>query len=266
MMTVSKEAITQMGKAAAKVDQELQLLLLSIRSLSPSDRRKLLFETQTILDNFDEFSVKYFEQWTPYHYIGGSNNAIEDMLSMKLSVSQKAITTLDQEAMQLIASDAVDNMRDAITVLNKSTSRIINDATRADIEQRIASFVPKKDRKEIVDMVKTSLQEDGLYVLRDRGGKRWSLDAYSEMLTRTELANASREGRGNRYVQNGQDLVQIDEYGSTHEECRVWEGKVVSLTGATPGFPTLDDAISAGLMHPNCKHNYTAYDSELAAL
>ena len=35
-----------------------------------------------------------------------------------------------------------------------------------------------------------------------------------------------------------------------------WEGKILSLTGKTPNFPTLEEARAAGLFHPNCRHAY----------
>ena len=35
------------------------------------------------------------------------------------------------------------------------------------------------------------------------------------------------------------------------ELCSDWEGEVVSLDGATPGYPTLAEAEGAGLFHPN---------------
>lgn len=37
------------------------------------------------------------------------------------------------------------------------------------------------------------------------------------------------------------------------------DGKVLSLTGETPGYPTMDEAKAAGLFHPNCRHLYGLY-------
>jgi len=34
---------------------------------------------------------------------------------------------------------------------------------------------------------------------------------------------------------------------------------VLSLTGRTPGYPTVDQARAAGLFHPNCRHSLGAY-------
>lgn len=266
-LTVSPEAMKQMNIQVVRLETEARMLLLSIQNLNLSQRKKLLQESIQIIDKLDEFFVSYFEQWTPWHYISGSNVALEELNKLKMHIIEGSITIADQQAMQLIADDAIDNLRNGLTVFQKNISKIINDATRANIKQFMASdLIVNADRLKTTQLLKQSLKDQGLFVLRDRGGKKWSLDAYSDMLTRTELANASREGRGNRYVQNGQDLIQIDGYGSDHKACRRWEFKVVSLTGATHGFPMLDDAIANGLFHPNCKHNYNAYNSELVNL
>ncbi len=41
--------------------------------------------------------------------------------------------------------------------------------------------------------------------------------------------------------------------------CRPWERRVLSLTGATPGYPTKAEAIAAGLYHANCTHRHYLY-------
>lgn len=44
--------------------------------------------------------------------------------------------------------------------------------------------------------------------------------------------------------------------------CAPWNGKVLSLTGQTPGYPTLEEAEGAGLFHPNCRHASSLYIPE----
>ena len=36
------------------------------------------------------------------------------------------------------------------------------------------------------------------------------------------------------------------------EICKRWSGKIISLTGATKGYPTQDEAVADGLFHPRC--------------
>lgn len=87
-------------------------------------------------------------------------------------------------------------------------------------------------------------------------GKFWDPTAYSRMLGRTAIADSRRVSFRQRYLQNGVDVVRVVANGSKHDVCRVWEGQLLSLTGETPGLPTVDDARAAGLFHPNCRHRY----------
>jgi hypothetical protein len=43
------------------------------------------------------------------------------------------------------------------------------------------------------------------------------------------------------------------------ELCRPWEGKVLSSSGTTPGYPTVAEARDAGLFHPGCTHDLALY-------
>jgi hypothetical protein len=54
-------------------------------------------------------------------------------------------------------------------------------------------------------------------------------------------------------AENDYDLVQVSAHGAT-DVCGAWEGKILSATGATPGYDTVADAEADGLFHPNCRH------------
>lgn len=103
---------------------------------------------------------------------------------------------------------------------------------------------------------------------RDKNGRSWSNASYLQMLTRTTLANISRNTQISTLTQNGCDLARIsdDGGGGSCDACARWSGRIVSLTGATKGYPTLDEAEGDGLFHPNCVHRIEYLDpDEIAA-
>jgi hypothetical protein len=67
---------------------------------------------------------------------------------------------------------------------------------------------------------------------------------------------AHLEGTANRLVEQGHDLVKVSTHRGACELCRPFEGKILSITGRTPGYPTLEEAKEAGLFHVNCRHAY----------
>lgn len=117
--------------------------------------------------------------------------------------------------------------------------------------------------------IAAGLEEEGLVQFR-RGrprvrvpsGKFWDVEAYSLMLGRTVVADTRRVAFRERYLSNGIDLVVVVANGTRHPTCAAWEGVTLSLTGSTPGFPTVNDARAAGLFHPQCRHRYVVDTSQ----
>jgi len=121
-------------------------------------------------------------------------------------------------------------------------------------------------RKEATKALRTEiLGRDPTFSFIDKAGRAWDSEKYFQMLTRTTMHNVQREVYINTLTGEGRDLVIVSEHNA-HDECGGWEGKVLSLTGATEGYPTLEDAISGGLFHPNCKHRLMAYDEAAAEI
>jgi len=90
----------------------------------------------------------------------------------------------------------------------------------------------------------------------DRAGRTWNTRSYFNMLSKTVSANAARATYADVLTESGHDLVTV-EGGFTRSICDFcvpWVGRMLSLTGATPGFPTEADARESGLFHPNCRH------------
>jgi hypothetical protein len=93
--------------------------------------------------------------------------------------------------------------------------------------------------------------------------------AYTEMHARTVCMQAHLEGTANRLVEQGHDLVKVSTHRGACELCQPWQGKILSITGKTEGYPTLEEAKEAGLFHPNCRHAYGLYidlDKEIEEL
>lgn len=92
----------------------------------------------------------------------------------------------------------------------------------------------------------------------DAGGRMWDNKTYCEMLTRTVLLNAGRQTYFDTCAENGEDVVRVTVSGSPCPACAVWENRLLSISGASKGLPTVEQATAAGLCHPNCTHSFVA--------
>lgn len=123
------------------------------------------------------------------------------------------------------------------------------------------------DRREATAKAVAQLAAAGLKAFTDQSGRRWDIGSYAEMAVRTSAAGAMLQGAHDRLRESGHDLVIVSDAPEECKLCRPWEGRVLSLTGGTEGTlqdgrvvaGSLDEARSAGLFHPNCRHSYSLY-------
>lgn len=142
---------------------------------------------------------------------------------------------------------------------NRVGRRVDDVFRRVGMRSLAESMVAGEDRRDAVRRMVGEFVDRGLDAFVDGRGARWGLGRYSDMVVRTTSREATKVGTVNRLIERGRDLVQVTSHGGSCPECAPWEGEVLSLTGETDGYPTLDDAESDGLHHPNCAHVIVPY-------
>lgn len=165
--------------------------------------------------------------------------------------------TVHQQAAQILAETSYSRIADVLTM----TGRQVTDIWRqVQLSQNLnGGALGYETWRKTRDKLLASLQEGGITAFVDRAGKKWNLKAYASMLSRTELMNVHNEAKKTEFLEHGEDLVIVSEHPQSCEKCAPWQNRVLSLTGATKGYPTLDEAKEAGLFHPNCRHAYTLW-------
>jgi len=151
-----------------------------------------------------------------------------------------------------------------------------------DVYQRIAAapvssvILGTQTRIEATQEMLTHAARHGLTGFIDRGGRRWRMDSYAEMATRTGTMHAMNGAYLHGLHEAGHNLVQIPDHSYECDLCRPWEGKILTLANtAAPVVVehlindgeyitikpagTVAEASAAGLWHPNCTHRAVAY-------
>jgi len=165
-----------------------------------------------------------------------------------------------REAIEALARETYANIAEGMTGLTRTGEKVISMAQRESVLVEIAKGdILGKDRRSIAKDVKQVLQDSGITALVDKRGREWDLLTYGEMLARTKLTQAHNTGTINRMTESGYDLVEVSEHAGSCPLCEPWQGQILSVTGRTNAYGTLDDAIGMGLFHPNCRHTVTPY-------
>lgn len=87
-------------------------------------------------------------------------------------------------------------------------------------------------------------------------GKELGLADYIRMLSLTAARNVFNLGVENAMLGRGNDLAIISREvrANSCQACRDWAGKIVSISGKNPNYPSLQDAKDANVFHPHCIH------------
>lgn len=233
-----------------------------------ANRKAILAQIHAELTALGVDVQKFIEDEITKQYQAGYNDAGKQLGNIGADVSvSTGFNRVHMEAVKALVDETAKAFAESMTGVDRNANALLGRITRETITQKLAEgIIGGKARAEINKLIKGTLQEQGLAALIDKGGHTWTLDRYADMLFRTKAVEARNRGLINRMVENGYDLVQVSSHQTTHEACRVWEGKILSATGATPGYPTVMDAQMDGLFHPNCKHAINVLIPSLARL
>jgi len=152
-----------------------------------------------------------------------------------------------------------------VSLLEKTSLQILR--TTQDLHRNVAIMAGEATFKEADIFTRKILSQTMLDDYAKRGltsvvyknGARVSIDAYAEMVGRTMSSHAAVQASLNRYTEYGYNLVRITSHFTACELCAPWEGQILNKNGGDAKYRGLDEAIAAGLFHPNCRHDVNPY-------
>lgn len=86
-------------------------------------------------------------------------------------------------------------------------------------------------RREATQRALYEFAERGVAQFVDKSGRKWGMQEYAEMATRTAVTRAYVQGSVDRFKEDGRDLVIVSNSPEECDLCRPWEGRILSLSG-----------------------------------
>lgn len=222
-------------------------------------------EIETILQQLREGNRTWCTEAIPRVYSQGLYSA--DAMLKDVGASAKAgFGAIHQQAAQVLAENAFQRFEDVAQVIGRQVNDIYRELALENVRGTVVGY---DTWKQTARRFREQLAERGVTGFKDRAGKMWNMRTYTEMHARTVCMQAHLEGTANRLVEQGHDLVKVSTHRGACELCVPFEGQILSITGKTEGYPTLEEAKAAGLFHVNCRHAYGLYidlDKEIEEL
>ncbi len=118
-------------------------------------------------------------------------------------------------------------------------------------QKHMAARIEKQLRKQFLD---NGIKDCDVAII-DKAKRKWKLKTYSSMVTRTKMNDAYISAIREEALHDGSDLAIISTKPDTADECKNYEGMVISLNGLTAGYLTYEEIKkSKACFHPNCGH------------
>lgn len=223
-------------------------------------RAQQLAGINAILTELGTDTADWINTVVPKQYQRGTKDALAQLTALKVGIKDNdTFSVIDRRAAAALSTELGEAFAMSLTTAERAAGQALSKAAKEAVRQELVEGnILGSTLKERTARIKAQLKADGLAGLVDKGGNTWSLDRYADMLARTKMVEARNAGLANKMVANGYDLVEVSNHNSDHKACAQYEGKILSLTGKTPGYPTLEAAMRNGLLHPNCKHQINA--------
>jgi hypothetical protein len=166
------------------------------------------------------------------------------------------LSGINTSAVTILADNLIEDLGNATTTVGRRVDDIFR---REALRGALAQIEAEQPEPAAVAQMVARLEREGVTGFVDRAGRRWKLSTYAQMAIRTTQSQALSEGVKDKMLTRGFDLVKVSDHNchfhpaDPENPCRRLEGKVCSLTGRTPGYPSLEEEGLPG-WHPNCTH------------
>ena len=224
-----------------------------------------------MLSNPTEEQIKKFRDIRDALLVGWLAAILGDALPNFYKSAQIGIDKADEQLKALDITEIVNKTINKKTFTEKIDNNInslnqdlqyISEAIKANSERIIKEIKTKpvantaKEQKKISTQLVSELKEKGITFFTDKIGRKIPIEKYIKMRVFTDTVKIQRTTFFVRAIQYGVDLVRIVHLNihPTCELCAPFENKILSISGKTAEYMTIEEAENYGLFHHNCDH------------
>lgn len=208
-----------------------------------------------VAKGLEKLILKTFQQGQAYHLL-----TVKEANTWQEALDSASFNRIQRGKVEALFADTYNDILLATANTSVSVKNIVKDTVKKVAQYHSLKNTRYTDQTEqlIKELSKKGLSEkvvkEGFVGIVDRKGRKWDLKTYSKMVITTKVNQGFIEGVMHESKETGFDLAVISDHGAD-DACSKWEGVVISMTGATKGYPTYKQARATNeIFHPNCEH------------
>lgn len=269
-----------------RAEKELIEKIEKVDFTKRAEKLKTLAQIRLILENLLGPSQKYVDRYSTEYWNEGLKDVDQSLKNIK-----PAFNLIDSSASLFVMSN-VEDIQDQLTLdvrntlnfaytnlagsINTAILSVKNESrqilTKNLVKNIATSQILGEARTKISNKIVNQLRAEGITALSypsesaKSGERNLSLKAYAKSLARQTLINSRASAVIKRAMERGHDLVQISTHSNPSPMCQPWSGKIVSISGTSKDYPSLQEALfkgkyqkGGGIFWRWCRHSLTVY-------
>ncbi|GAK03262.1 Rhs family protein [Geomicrobium sp. JCM 19037] len=221
-------------------------------TMTRREQRILIAEVSAILDEVDRRTVGELETGVRRIYEQGRTEALVALGTYASTAEARdAISSASTSRLhRTFVADQIASGTEDLLVATYNTRRHVKQEVRKVARETMRSNEAITSQR--ADIMRR-LNRSADMAIVDRAGRQWGLRTYTEMAVRTKMAETHREATVNQAEESEALYVEVLNGIDPCDRCAQYGGQILRIGQAgDSSYPTLDDAVSAGLYHPNC--------------
>lgn len=242
--------------------------LVSLRNLGPDSdinarQASLLRQIEVILTNLNQYNQKWCDEELRKAFTEGQAMAILSSggaSTLAEAMAGVSFSMLSQHTADALVADTFNDLLQATNNTDRRIKQMVRQTVGDVIRQRtIQAYGRNTIKKDIANQltqkfITEKANNDAFVGIVDKAGRKWSINRYAEMITRTKLNQAHVEGVRTEGTERGIDTAIISTHNAD-DGCGKYEGMIISLNGTTEGLLTYKQLYDSNeIFHPNCQH------------
>lgn len=225
----------------------------------------------TLLDMYDRGQQKFIE------FVRKAKKEIENIVIRPSTRLDRVVENIKTVKVQPIEPQFFRMNDDKFNALMETVEKDFNNANAAVLRRMDDVYRQTIFRTQVhyntgtvsleqaIDMATKDFLEKGIDAITYSDGKKVNIASYAEMALRTANHRAYLMAEGKKRQEMGLYFVVVSAHATACELCLPWQGKIIiddvygGGSKAVGNYPLLSEAMEAGLLHPNCRHNLSTY-------
>lgn len=140
------------------------------------------------------------------------------------------------------------------TTMLKHSQQMYLDVLNTTVGKMLAGTITQQ---QAVRQTITQWSDKGIPGFVDKSGRKWSAEAYVNMVCRSTSNNVANEMQDERMKDYGVDLVETSSHMGARPKCAPYQGRIFSMSGKSKKYPawsTTSYGDPAGILGVNCRH------------